>query len=243
MPTARTLITDALIEIGVVGETQAPSGADAARALRILNRDVMDKWNASRQFSTGRVFTQGTFAASTATRTIGPSGGGSFVLTPRPIELLSASRIDANNYAYPINLRDSAWWARLYDPTFESTYITDIYYDPGNGPNGTMRPWPIPDASQTVRVESLAILSSFSTLDSSLDFAPAYESAVSETLKELFCRAWHRPYPEGLREAARDARASIQIQNVSRPRRLQTDAPSTVIRVGSDIEAFRTRTF
>lgn len=220
--TARTLITDALIEIGVLAETDADlSATDGQLGLRILNRDIMDRWTAVRPFAFTKVLTSGTFAASTATRTIGPTG--SYVLTPRPIELLSAYWEDSANMRYPINIRDESWYANKPDPELTSSQITDIAYFP-TAPNGTMYPWPIPTGNVTVWIETYSVLSQFATLDTSADFAPGYESAINQTLKEFFCRAWKCPFPEGLREDAAKARALIQVLNpASRPPRIATD--------------------
>lgn len=222
MPTARTLVTDALIEVGVLAESDADlPAADGALGLRILNRDIMDRWTAVRPFAFTRVITSGTFAASTATRTVGPTG--SYVLTPRPIAIYSAYWEDSNDIRYPIRIRDEEWYANLIDPEFTAANITDIAYFP-TAPNGTMYPWPIPTAVQTVRIETDSVLAQFATLDTSADFAPGYESAVIQTLKEMFCRAWHRPMPEGLAEDAIKTRALIQTLNPNmRPPRIATD--------------------
>lgn len=242
--TAQTLITDSLIEIGVLPENQNPSAEDNARALRILNRDIMEPWSIQRQFASGRVFTSGTFAASQSTRTIGPTG--TYVLSFKPIALLSAMRIDSNNLAFPVRIRDAQWWGALNYPGFTSTYITDIYYDLNDQSNlnGTMRPWPVPSQSNTVRIETLSILTAFADLTTALDLAPGYESAVCETFKELLSRAWHKAIGKDLADAARHARAIVQIVNLAKPRRVQNDAPGTITgSTGSDPSAFKTRDF
>lgn len=242
--TAQTIIADALREIGVCPQEDDPQAADAARALRILNRDIMDPWNAQRQFATGRVFTTGTFAASGQTRTIGPTGAGGFVLTTRPIALLAAARIDSNNLAYEIRIRDAAWWNALPMPLLATSIITDIYYDPSGPVNGTMYPYPIPSGTQSVRVETYSLLTQFSSITASADFAPGYESAVVNTLKELCCHAWRKKLPEGLEKMARESRAVIQILNNSLPLRTSTDAPSSCSGpIGSDSTGFKSREF
>src|SRR3990167_5989712 len=182
MPTPRTLISDSLIECGVIAENQTPGSAEAARALRILNRDIMSAWSVVRAFATTKVITSGTFAASTATRTIGPTG--TYVLTPRPIELLQAHWVDSGDLRYPIRIRDEQWYGALVDPELTAEDITDIAYFPTVS-NGTMYPWPIPTGAVTVEIMTLAVLAEFADLDTDASFAPGYERAVTQTLKEL----------------------------------------------------------
>ena len=246
--TARTLINDAMMELGLIDETDVASGDDASRALRILNRDIMDPWNVQKPFSLGSVFTTGSFAASTQTRLIGPTGTGSFTLDPRPTEILSAQRVDTatnpDTY-YPLRVRDAAWYASKNQPLYESTYITDIYYDPAATLlNGTLYAWPVPSAAQSVRVETNAVTSVFATLDTSLNLAQGYESAISHTLKELLADAFGIPTPPGLAAKAQKARTIIEIQNLRLPIPLRTDAPGMPgHRHGSDIVRFRTRDY
>ena len=243
---ASTLISDALIEAGIIGAGQTPAANDSALGLRLLNRDIMDPWNAIKPFSMGSVLTTGTFAASTATRLIGPSGTGSFTVTPRPTTILSAQRVDtaANPDEYfpiRVHLYSDYPWRPI--PLYSSTDITDLYYDPSATlPNGTMYAWPVPDATQTVRVETPAVMGTFATTATTLEFAPGYEAAIVKTLAELCCMAWHRPFPDGLRDEARKLRAIVQINNLRlERRRLYSDAPRSIGRIGSDIEGFRTR--
>lgn len=243
MPLAQTLIDDAFAEIGVIIEGGTPSSADRDRGLRILNRDIMEPWSAQKLFATRRVITSGTFLAATQTRSVGPSGN--YNLTPRPTEIVGANRVDANGYRYPLAVLPFEAYLELADPDFQSTDITRLYYDPAVA-TGTLYAWPVPAANQTVEIQTLAGVSQFADLASTnLNLPPLYERAICETLKELFCRAWHRPMPEGLKESARKARADIQALNAAFYRRkTATDAPSTMSEpVGSDIEAFRTRQF
>lgn len=240
--TARTLVGDALIEVGVADPIDAPSAVDAERGLRILNRDILDPWNAQRQFAFARRFDTFSWPNGEASRTIGPTGN--FVIPhARPIEILDANRIDQTVH-YPVNIRDAAWFAGLSIPNFNSTWITDIYYSP-EVPHGTIRAWPVPTTTQSLQLETYVALAQFVTLDASADFAPGYESAVIETLKELCYAAWHRPQPPEQRERAMKARALVQVANAALVRRrIHTDAPSSGTgAIGSDSVGFRARQF
>lgn len=218
--TAITLITDALEELNIVQAGQTPEAGDADRVLRILNRDIMDRWNAIRPFATTRVITSGTFLANTATRTIGPTGA--YVLTPRPIELLNAEWVDTNDQRIPISIQDEHWYASLPDPEQTDANILQIAYFPTT-PNGTMYPWPIPTGNVTVELETRSVLAQFTVLTTTADFAPGYESAVVQTLKELVCDAWGKPYPPGLPGDALKARNAVMSVNMVPPRICSND--------------------
>ena len=212
---ARTLITNALVDSGISASGVTIDGDDGQRCLKILNREIMDAWNAQRYFATHRVITSGSFAASTSTRTVGPTG--SYVLNPRPDEILQANWVDSAGFRRPISIRDADWYVEQGTPTQTGSQISDIAYFP-TVPNGTMYPVPIPDTAQTVELETRSVLTQFSALDSTADLAPGYENAIHHTLKEPFCMAFEKPMPIDFPENARKARRIVMGPHMTAPR-------------------------
>ena len=247
--TAQTLIQDALYEINVYSDGQTILPADLQRGLRLLNRDIMDPWSVQKEFAFSRQYISPNFPQGAASITLGPSGnavdvnGAKIQPTPRPVEILNATAVYSNNLNRVVEVRDEAWYYNLNYPTFQSIYITSLYYQ-RDTPNGTLYAWPQPSAAQVINLVLLLAASQFTDTTTIYTLAPGYESAICLTLKEIFCRAWNRPLPDGLASAAAMARAVIQMRNSNRRRPLRTDAPSTVTSpVGSDIVGFRTRQF
>ena len=225
---ARTLITDALVDIGMAYEGQALSDNDATRGLRILNRDVIDMWNAIHPFAWASVFTQATWAANQATRTIGPSG--TFALTTRPTEILSAVWIDTTptpDNRIIIHIRDVQWWRHKIDQAATDSYMTDLYYAP-TVPTGTLYAYPTPTVARTVELETRIVLAEITAanIDTTYDFAPGYQSAIVATLAELYSIQWSKPLTPSVVSRGQKARAAILGLN-TRPPRIATDGLGT----------------
>jgi len=206
--TAQQMIDDALTEIGVLADGETARAPMAQRALRILNRDIVEPWNSTAYFATHRLIVTGTFTASQTTRTIGP--GGNFPVTPmRPDELLQAHWVDTNGQRVPIEVRSPDWYAALEDPTRTGSRVTDVAYF-ATPLLGTMYPWPVPEANVSVEIETLSYLERFPDLITPVDLANGYESAVVYTLSERCCKPFGRPIPDELPEHARRARDVVR---------------------------------
>lgn len=214
MPTAQTLIDDALTELGVLAEGEVAGPSDAQRALRILNRDIIEPWTVQHYFATHRVITSGTFLASTATRTIGPTGA--YVLTVRPDEILQAHWVDSDGNRTKIELKDADWYAALPNPTETGSTIEAIAYFT-TFPNGTMYPWPIPESNTTVELETRSILTSFANLATSVTLAPGYESAIVYTLAERCANPFGHQISADLAYKARLARDIVRSPHMKSP--------------------------
>ncbi len=81
MPTVRSIITDALTEIGAYGVGEVPSGSDMELGLRRFQNQI-DAWAADRLTLSVQSRTAITWPAATSTRTIGPGGQ---IDTQRPV--------------------------------------------------------------------------------------------------------------------------------------------------------------
>lgn len=210
--TARDLIRESAQEIGVVGAGGALGAADADFLLQKFNR-LLDNWNADRAAVYASAFNTYTLVPDLSPHTIGPTGA-TFTLAVRPVSVVSAQLIltdSSPNVNTPITIRDAAWWADQAVPSLETTFPTDLYYQP-DWPNGKLFFWPVPQTAYGVQLETRVLLSQV-TLNTEISLPPGYRDALTLTLAVDACPAYGRQVPQGLAIAASAARARIFANN------------------------------
>jgi hypothetical protein len=214
--TTRDLITDALIELGVLAPGDALSAVRAAFALSKLNR-LLDNWNAERAAVYADVFSTFTITPSLQPHTIGPSG--TFSLTQRPVSIEHASVILATDVRTPITIRDAQWWADARAPEITGTIPTDLYFEK-SWPDGKLWLWPIPTVANQIELQHRIVLAALG-LDTAFTMPPGYQDATTLTLAETLAPSYGAPISADLAVAAQKARGRVFANN-DEPRRLCT---------------------
>lgn len=218
MADARTLITQALIELGVINAAEAPSSEDAELGLARLNL-ILDDWNAEYGALYAETIDSYELDPGTSPHTFGPTGA-TFTLTQRPVSVRSANLV-IDGIRVPLALRDAAWWMGLTDPTTQGQ-PSDAYYEPA-WPNGQLYLWPVPDAADTLELLTRTALAQV-TLDTDMSLPPGYLSALTLTLAEQLAAPFQvQAAPMTLRNADK-ARARIFAHNSRIPRLMTRDA-------------------
>lgn len=152
MPSVLTIITNALLNIGVNGaDRSAPNGEDTELALSHYNR--MIGYLAARELGWYEVNEAFTFSASQQSYTIGPSGGGAdFIMTAAGVRppkfdraklVLTAGTPDTE---YELPIITTQQYANIAQPAQSALLPQVIYYQP-TFPNGTL--WPVPYPTDT----------------------------------------------------------------------------------------------
>jgi hypothetical protein len=225
--TGQTVVRDALVEIGAVGLTEAIGADDAVYALSKLQR-ITDNFNAEREAVFTVDFLSFLLIPSNGAPTIGPTGNWAVdTVTSRPVAqrpnvILGANVVLNNvspNVRVPVNIRDAQWW--LMNPVrgINTTFPTDLYYQP-YWPNGTVNLWPVPSNAYGFEVETPIVLSAFA-LTTVFSMPPGYQDAITLTLAEDLQGANGRQPLPLLSEKAQQARARAFSNNYETPR-LQT---------------------
>lgn len=218
--TARTLISDALIELNVYRENQTMSANDAVRGLRMLNR-VVGQWNARRLLVPCASIQTVAMVVSQSSYTVG--SGGNWNVT-RPLRI-SAANVIINNIDVPLNLRDLQWWEKIRDRTLTGTDPTDIFYNPTSASGfGTAYVWPIPTSTDSIRLFLEQQLSSFADLDIAYTIEDAYEQALVKTLVRDFCGPWRQQLTPIIETGYREAMQIIESNSVNaKPPRIRVN--------------------
>ena len=204
MPSPLTIITNALLDLGVNGAAQSsPNGEDTDLGLTHYNR--MISYLAAMGLGWYEVNEAFTFSASQQSYTIGPSGGSpNFTMTAggvRPpkfsrAKLVLTSGSPDSEYDLPI------YTVQLYEdivqPAQSAALPEVVYYQP-TVPNGTL--WPVPYPTTTTnqirlfwksQLASVAI----AAISTSIDMPPGWEDALTWDLLQRLSSAFRRPLTE-----------------------------------------------
>lgn len=210
--TARTIVTNAMLELGILSGTETASGPDAAFVLSKLCL-LYNGWNAFRPAVFCMEFTSFTLVPSTGTYTLGPTGA--FVLAQRPVTLDGCNIVLTDvtpNVRNPMNPRDWQWWQAQSVRSITSSYPTDFYYKP-SFPNGQLNVWPVPTVAYGIETVTRNLIDDTLSLDDVIDQPPGYQNAVTLTLAEDIAGAFGKSISAILERNARQARALIYANN------------------------------
>ncbi len=177
--TALALMTEAMAEIGAIGESESLTAGQAQFGLRRLNQ-LVNAW----QLQSLTILTVGrnvfTLVANQSTYTIGEGGTADFDVT-RPTRIENAGLLlNANTPAMeiPLSLMTDDQYAVLSIKDLTSQQPTRVYYNP-TMPLGTVFLWPTPTTAQNDLVlYTESVLAEFAALATPYDLAPAYTEAL-----------------------------------------------------------------
>lgn len=220
--TARTICTDAALELQVLSQGEDLSAGDAAYLFSNFT-ELVDQWNAIRPAVFAVSFLEFTLVPSLNPHTIGPTGA-TWTVAQRP-ETIDGMIVELGNgvNAPAVNLdHDADWYQNLSNPTITTSYPTDGYYDP-TWPNGSLYLWPIPSTGYSVQVLLRNILGPY-TLDTPFSMPPGYRAAMTLTLAETSARPFGKQVTADLKADAAYARSVIFGNNDVTPTLQTADA-------------------
>ncbi len=166
--TGRTLIGDALADIGVLGVGRSLTPRDADFALRYL-QETIDSWAAERLSMYQVLRTSFVWTANSQSLTIGPTGA-DLTLDPRPMWLASYTAVRVGQtYETPLTL-----WTREQWLNEEYKDVTDqiprAIFMERNVTNNTIYLWPLPDTAFTLWLGTPEAVGTFADLTTSYTF-------------------------------------------------------------------------
>ncbi len=206
--TARALITDALMELNVMGGGETLSATDAEFCAGRLNQ-IIDQWNGQSEAVFAESFDTFTFVPNLQTYTLGPSAA-DFAMTNRPVRIDGANVILNNvtpDVRTPIAVVDYDWWLAQQVRSITTTYPLVVYYAP-DWPNGTLHFWPKPTTAYGLELMTWGSLDQV-TITSNLSMPQGYNRALMLTLAEDVATPYGRPLPPETRRKATEARSII----------------------------------
>lgn len=218
------IITQAMIEIGVLDPNETPTGPEANLVLIKLNR-MLDSWNADKRYVYTVQFNQYPIVPNLQPHTIGPASGATFQVNQRPVKLESCQLILNNvtpEIRYPMNVRDSVWWSQKSAFAVSGSLPTDVYYEP-DWPNGSLFLWPVPTTNYLLELTTWTVLGELQ-LASIFCMPPGYMDAVVYSLAIALCPSFATQPSPALALLAAKAIERIQSANIKSPRLGTRDA-------------------
>jgi hypothetical protein len=177
--TAQTIITQALIDMGIYFPGEAPAPSESSNGLTKLNI-MLDSWSGARDLT--YEIALASYALSNAqTFAIGPTATSPFNV-PRPIKIETATiiiTVGGKLLRFPLDIVTEKDWAETPDLGATGTVPSKLYYDPIE-PNSNLNFHPIPLATATTQVElgTWTVVQQFALLSTSATLPPAYYKAI-----------------------------------------------------------------
>lgn len=209
MTTARSLIEDALQEVGVLDSAETMTAEQAEHGLSTINR-IVDGWNARRLMVYAVQDVVATFSGALAS--VGPS---LTVNTPHPLRLEQGCYYVKSGLSYPIKVWDREAYNAVVLKATSGEYPQGVYYD--RQIPGTVKVWPVPSAPIEYHLQVLIKLSEFADLDTDYSLPDGYRDAFFYTLCERLPRAYNLPTDPDIKAEAAKARKVIQKNNTQVP--------------------------
>lgn len=215
MTKARTIINDALLAFGGIGEGQTMRAEDAQFALRNLNR-MLGSWSNQPLLIVALREGTLTFVAGT------PSYSTSLLSTGRPVRIVSAF-VRAGGLDYPI---DTSIPKDEFDliPQKTLTGIPEICYVDADAPDSVLWPYPVPNDAYVMHVTGSYVIGENLTLDDDIVLPPGYEDGIVDGLAVKLAPRWGKVCPPPIVDSANEARAWIKRMNFV-PGTLGVDLP------------------
>ena len=221
--TCLELVSNALIDIGVLGQGQTAAGTTANFALGKLNR-LIAAWSTNRLLTHKITRVTWTIASGTSTYTV---GSGATINIARPSTMnyqgCNVQFIDTSSQATTeiyLNppLTDDMYQA-IQNKSQEATYPTNWYYNPtytsSAAPYGTLILWPVPTSSTLTGVFYAPVAATSLALADTIALPPGYERFYETNLGAELCTS----YPvsdtvyERVRMQARESKGDIEKVN------------------------------
>lgn len=209
MTTARTLIKDAVIDLGAHDPGESLSGGDASHGLRVLNR-MIKAWSGENlmiPFTTTDSFS---VSSGTASYTYGTSGTASSTFARA---VLGGYIRDTGGIDRPLTVIDQHRYNSIRDKDLGG--IPDrIFYDP-TYPTGTLYFYKSPTAGYTAYIESIQDLHSELSLATTVSLDGVYEDAIVLNLRNRLARSFGVAVDVLMMKEADDAKRVIKTLNLN----------------------------
>ncbi len=177
MPTFRVIATNAMMEIGALGQGETPSAADASVCL-YWGQMMVDSWAADRLTLSIQSATTITWPAATATQTIGPGGD---INVQRPVWINNMNYVNPGSspeQEVPMGQQNEDQFSQNTIKLLQSGLPQQYFYQTSiDTVLGTLQIWPVPNQQMTLKLYAPQAVTVPISLDSVLMGPPGYLQA------------------------------------------------------------------
>lgn len=175
MTKVRDILTDALLELGVIDPTES-IGADAAKAaMRSLNR-MIESWANEELMIVTKDRLTFALVGGQQSYTIGVGGdfNTTYPVRPGQIDLIS---VVVNNVEIPIEPLNDEQWRDVTVKNTPSTFPLQVWAS-GNYPLNVLNFWPVPTSPNPLILTVWGQITAFTSINDDVVLPPGYEEAL-----------------------------------------------------------------
>lgn len=214
--TYRNLINSSLRLVGVIGEGESATSAQASDAVVILN-EILDTFNAKGANLSSTSESSCPLIAGQAVYFVGPTGD-IVVANGRPSLIKNAFIRDNSSPAndYQLTLITSGEYATLTSKDTQTSIPYIAYYN-GTIPNGQLTLYPVPSSGYFLHIYFDSLFATTKTLDTTVQLAPAYSQAIRYRLAVLLATEYNVEVSPMVIALAQEAESIMQNNNFENP--------------------------
>ena len=211
--TALTIITDALVDIGVLADEETPTAAQAAGGLRKLN-NMIESWNIESLLVYGSFPNVFPLVSNQGVYTLG--AGGNFNI-PRPNYIVYASVRDqslpvAQRLDYPLYIYTDQEYAEVSLKGLTGSLPLGVYFDQ-TFPLINTYVFPVPSTGQySLVIWTQGIIGEL-LLNDTIDLAAGYKRALTANLCEELAPSYGLEVPSSVQKMAIESKAALKLKN------------------------------
>lgn len=213
--TALTLITDAMLDIGVLADNEVPTASQANQALRRLN-NMIDSWDIENLAVYGSTEHILPLVAGVQEYTIGPGGD---LDIPRPNTITTAVARQMNvqpniRIDYPLYILNDAEWQAVPQKKLESSWPNMAVYFNWTYPTIKAYLYPKPMTANFALVFwDIGILNNLELTDV-VSMPPGYKRALTSNLCIELAASYGVEVPPSVQAIAVSSKADIKTKNL-----------------------------
>lgn len=210
MTTVRELITDSLIEIGVIDPGEPLDAGTAQFALRTLAR-MLDRWSSEDLMIYTIKRNEFTLTANQQDYTLG-TGGDFNIPAPAGIDMVSILQ-GGTIPEVPVEIVSPAQWRDIAVKSTTSSYPTRVWIRKTE-PLETLSFWPVPtDGSTKAAIYHWTLIGPYTSLDDVIQLPEGYEEAVMTNLAVYLAGPFKATIQPSLSQRAMTSKRNIELQN------------------------------
>lgn len=210
MTKVRDLLSDALIQAGILDPSESIVASQATYALRELNR-LLSSWaNEDLMIPTKDRLTFN-LVGGQQSYTIGVGGGFNTTYPVRPGQIDYVSVL-VNGVELPVEVLNDEQWRDITVKSVSSTFPLQMWAN-GNYPLNTLYFWPIPNTANPLVMSVWGQITAFADINATVTLPQGYEDAIIPALALRLGPAYGLQPSPVLASMAQGAKARIKAMN------------------------------
>lgn len=214
MTTARALIRQSLLLLGVISSSDPLEAQEADDALQVLNQ-LLDSWSNERLTIYAVERLNVPLVAGQRVYTWGVPDGA--IAHPRPLQVEGAVlSLTGQDLEWPLEPVDQVGYATIADKTMTTLYPSWFWYHP-TYPLGQLSLWPVPTEGNVLGLFPWVALRRCASIDTVVTFPPGYERLLAYGLAADQAPMYGKEISQSIAAILAEAKSAVKRQNTRVP--------------------------